>query len=137
MHVTLELIFVISILQGKPAIAHRDLKSKNILVKDDGECCIGDLGFAVKLNPGSKIPDVAHNPERVGTKRYMAPEVLDNTLRQSFEAYQQADMYSLGLVFWEITRRVHVPDLYEPVEYQLPYQVSVPFNHSRFSLHDC
>lgn len=24
----------------KPAIAHRDLKSKNILVKRDGQCCI-------------------------------------------------------------------------------------------------
>lgn len=62
--------------------------------------------------------------ERVGTKRYMAPEVLDNTLRaDSFDAYMQADMYSLGLVFWEMTRRVYVPDLYGPEEYQLPYQV--------------
>uniref|UniRef100_A0A183SLU0 receptor protein serine/threonine kinase n=1 Tax=Schistocephalus solidus TaxID=70667 RepID=A0A183SLU0_SCHSO len=90
--------------QGKPAIAHRDLKSRNILVKDDGECCIGDLGFAVKLDSVSGHLDVGYNPERVGTKRYMAPEVLDNTLRQSsFEAYKQADMYSLGLVFWELT----------------------------------
>ena len=29
---------------GKPAIAHRDLKSKNILVKRNGHCCIADLG---------------------------------------------------------------------------------------------
>ena len=33
--------------QGKPAIAHRDMKSKNILVKADNSCCIGDLGLAV------------------------------------------------------------------------------------------
>ncbi|XP_012493721.1 PREDICTED: TGF-beta receptor type-1 [Propithecus coquereli] len=32
--------------QGKPAIAHRDLKSKNILVKKNGTCCIADLGLA-------------------------------------------------------------------------------------------
>lgn len=30
---------------GKPAIAHRDLKSKNILVKRNGTCCIADLGM--------------------------------------------------------------------------------------------
>ncbi len=39
--------------QGKPAIAHRDLKSKNILVNKNGQCCIADLGkksFCMKQN---------------------------------------------------------------------------------------
>jgi bone morphogenetic protein receptor type-1B len=40
--------FVSSIFPGKPAIAHRDMKTKNILVKKDGSCCIADLGLAVK-----------------------------------------------------------------------------------------
>ena len=31
-------------MDGKPAIAHRDIKSKNILVKENGTCCIADLG---------------------------------------------------------------------------------------------
>ena len=34
--------------QGKPAIAHRDLKSRNILVKKDLSCVIADLGLCVK-----------------------------------------------------------------------------------------
>lgn len=33
---------------GKVALAHRDLKTKNILVKKDLSCCIADLGLAVK-----------------------------------------------------------------------------------------
>ena len=43
---------------------------------------------------------------RVGTRRYMAPELLDNSLdKTSFEAFKAADVYSLGLVYWEMGRR--------------------------------
>lgn len=31
-------------------MAHRDIKTKNILVKKNGSCCIADLGLAVKYN---------------------------------------------------------------------------------------
>ncbi|VDQ12116.1 unnamed protein product [Trichobilharzia regenti] len=92
----------------------------------DGECCIGDLGFALKLDSTmNSALEVNLHSDRVGTKRYMAPEVLDNTIRlTSPEAFKQADMYSLGLVFWEVTRRCYVHNLFGPDEYQLPYQVS-------------
>uniref|UniRef100_A0A3B4AKL6 TGF-beta receptor type-1 n=1 Tax=Periophthalmus magnuspinnatus TaxID=409849 RepID=A0A3B4AKL6_9GOBI len=55
--------------QGKPAIAHRDLKSKNILVKKNGTCCIADLGLAVRHDSATDTIDIAPN-HRVGTKRY-------------------------------------------------------------------
>ena len=49
--------------------------------------------------------DIAPN-SRVGTIRYLAPEVLDDTLEtQKFDAYRCADIYSLGLVLWEIACR--------------------------------
>ena len=35
--------------QRKPPIAHRDLKSKNILVKSNLTCCIADLGHCARL----------------------------------------------------------------------------------------
>ncbi len=50
---------------GKPAIAHRDLKSKNILVKSDGSCCIADLGLAVRYSKG--VLDMPDN-NKVGTR---------------------------------------------------------------------
>ncbi|KAL4217080.1 TGF-beta receptor type-1 [Mactra antiquata] len=105
--------------QGKPAIAHRDLKSKNILVKSNGQCCIADLGLAVRHDSAKDAVDIAPN-NRVGTKRYMAPEVLDETINMNhFESFKRADVYSFGLVLWEIARRCSSGGIYE--DYQQPY----------------
>ncbi|XP_039758958.1 activin receptor type-1 isoform X2 [Pararge aegeria] len=90
--------------QGKPAIAHRDIKSKNILVKLNGECCIADLGLAVTRQHVAS--NLTQNP-RQGTKRYMSPEALDQSMNvRCFEAYRKCDVYALALVLWEVTRRV-------------------------------
>lgn len=114
--------------QGKPAIAHRDLKSRNILVKRNGQCCIADLGLAVIHSQPNDYLDVGNNP-RVGTKRYMAPEVLDETIRMDvFESYKQTDIWALGLVFWEISRRTVVNGIVE--EYRPPFYDLVPSDPS-------
>jgi serine/threonine protein kinase len=83
----------------------------------------------------------------VGTRRYMAPEVLDETLNKTaFEAFKAADIYSFGLVLWEIARRCNtaassiseiITDesqeklvTYGPDEYQQPYFDCVPSDPS-------
>ncbi|XP_049281461.1 TGF-beta receptor type-1 isoform X3 [Anopheles funestus] len=105
--------------RGKPAIAHRDLKSKNILVKSNFTCCIGDLGLAVRHIVATDTVDIP-STHRVGTKRYMAPEVLDETINvYQFDSFKRADVYALGLVLWEIARRCNVDGIYD--EYQLPF----------------
>ena len=48
---------------------------------------------------------------RVGTRRYMAPELLSETLEpSSFESYKSSDIYSFSLVLWEIGRRTRTSD---------------------------
>ncbi|XP_006880854.1 PREDICTED: activin receptor type-1C isoform X3 [Elephantulus edwardii] len=114
--------------QGKPAIAHRDIKSKNILVKKCETCAIADLGLAVKHDSVLNTIDIPQNP-RVGTKRYMAPELLDDTMNVNiFESFKRADIYSVGLVYWEIARRCSVGGITE--DYQLPYYDMVPSDPS-------
>ncbi len=104
--------------QGKPAIAHRDLKSKNILVKSNGVCAIGDLGMAVRYDHRTDLLDIPETG-KVGTKRYLAPEVLDDSIdTSSFESFKHADVYALSLVFWEICQRnAKIGE----AEFQLPY----------------
>ncbi|KAJ8352261.1 hypothetical protein SKAU_G00237370 [Synaphobranchus kaupii] len=59
----------------------------------------------------------------------MAPEVLDETINiNTFESFKRADIYSLGLVFWEVARRCPVTGIYE--DYQLPYYDMVPSDPS-------
>ena len=90
---------------GKPAIAHRDLKSRNILVKADYSCCIADLGLSLTYEQATG--EVKEPPRTtVGTKRYLAPEILaENIAVKNFESFKRSDIYSFGLVMWEIGRR--------------------------------
>ncbi|XP_017867919.1 PREDICTED: bone morphogenetic protein receptor type-1B [Drosophila arizonae] len=124
---------------GKPAIAHRDIKSKNILVKRNGQCAIADFGLAVKYISELDEIHIAQNT-RVGTRRYMAPEVLDQTLNpQQFEEFKRADMYSVGLVLWEIARRCYTPisgtKTTSCEDYALPYHDVVPSDPTFDDMH--
>ncbi|MBN3277521.1 ACV1C protein, partial [Polyodon spathula] len=118
----------VTIKLGKPAIAHRDLKSKNILVKKNGTCAIADLGLAVKHDSVTNMIDIPSN-HRVGTKRYMAPEILDDKINiNNIESFKRTDIYSLGLVFWELVRRCSIRGIHD--DYQLPYYDMVPSDPS-------
>jgi len=92
----------------------------------DGRCCIADLGLAVLQRPPqpgvmpptsgslSSVDElkVAAAQLKVGTRRCMAPEILNETINVDvFDSYRQADVYSFALVIWEISRRFIVSGL--------------------------
>ncbi|XP_037831943.1 activin receptor type-2A isoform X2 [Kryptolebias marmoratus] len=105
----------------KPAIAHRDFKSKNVLLKSDLTACIADFGLALRFEAG-KSPGDSHG--HVGTWRYMAPEVLEGAINFQRDAFLRIDMYALGLVLWELASRCKAAD--GPVdEYMLPFEEEV------------
>ena len=45
------------------------------------------------------------NVYQVGTKRYMAPEILQGSITFKAEAFIATDVYALGLVMWELISR--------------------------------
>uniref|UniRef100_A0A1A7WKF6 Serine/threonine-protein kinase receptor n=1 Tax=Iconisemion striatum TaxID=60296 RepID=A0A1A7WKF6_9TELE len=105
----------------KPAIAHRDFKSKNIILRSDLTAVIADFGLAVRFEAGEP-PGDTHG--QVGTRRYMAPEVLEGAINFQRDAFLRIDMYALGLVLWEVLTRCKAAD--GPVdEYLLPFEEEV------------
>ena len=55
----------------------------------------------------------------------MAPELLDESINENiFDCWKRADVYSLGLVYWELGRRCQQGQD-EAQEYQMPYYQDV------------
>ena len=99
--------------KGKPPIAHRDIKSANILVKGDLTCCLADMGLAFVGRSQPTAPSVDHE---VGTTRYMSPEILSSQRHSSMDMQHQvshyiwSDIYSMALVIWEMCRRTVIEE---------------------------
>uniref|UniRef100_F6WF86 receptor protein serine/threonine kinase n=1 Tax=Ciona intestinalis TaxID=7719 RepID=F6WF86_CIOIN len=93
---------------GRPKIpiAHRDVKSCNILVKDGRrECVLADFGLSLKLDPKLSRDELA-NAGQVGTSRYMAPELLERLVNLTdIEMFKRVDVYAMALVLWEMANR--------------------------------
>ncbi|XP_058470243.1 TGF-beta receptor type-2 isoform X2 [Solea solea] len=101
----------------KVPVAHRDLKSSNIVMKSRTECALCDFGLALRLDVSLTVDDYA-NSGQVGTARYMAPEVLESRVNlEDLEAFKQMDVYSMSLVLWEMSSRclaIGKVESYEP-----------------------
>ncbi len=80
-------------------VVHRDIKPDNIMFDAAGVPHLMDLGIAKFADDGAKTdPGVTTTGVMIGTPAYMAPEqVMD-----SRHVDARADIYSLGIVFWEM-----------------------------------
>ncbi|KAJ7220218.1 kinase-like domain-containing protein [Mycena pura] len=92
-------------------ILHRDIKLTNIFIDAKGDCKVGDFGLAtsnpsaLEPIPPSHVPHTS-DPEltlEVGTRLYIAPEVQSR--KRGPRNHAKADMYSLGIVFFEMNHK--------------------------------
>ncbi|MDR1670424.1 MAG: protein kinase [Spiroplasmataceae bacterium] len=80
-------------------IIHRDLKSLNVLLSSDHTAKLADFGLAKIIDESTST---GQNPK--GTWRWLAPEVLGGAKHT-----YQSDIYSLGIVIWEIVAQNTLP----------------------------
>jgi serine/threonine protein kinase len=79
-------------------VVHRDIKPENILLAADGSVKIADFGLSRILGNESQQDVLTGTHQVMGTLRYMAPEQLEG----SRNVDHRADIYSLGVVFYEM-----------------------------------
>ncbi|XP_061733864.1 serine/threonine-protein kinase Nek3 isoform X3 [Nerophis ophidion] len=78
-------------------VLHRDLKSKNIFLTDEGTIKLGDFGSACVLSSAE-----AYACTYVGTPYYVAPEIWENKPYNN-----KSDVWSLGCVLYELCTLRH------------------------------
>jgi len=82
---------------AKPPIIHRDLKTPNVLlastiVKSEAVAKVSDFGLSGAIQTVSNM--------EVSNPRWLAPEVM-----QKDEPTEKADVYSFGVILWELLVR--------------------------------
>jgi len=87
---------IIDYVHGK-AIAHRDIKSENVLLPVEGGVKVIDFGLAKDYSGSSAEHNVTRKGEFLGTPEYLAPEVIRHQA-----IGPSCDIYSLGVVLYEV-----------------------------------
>ena len=82
----------------KKGIVHRDIKPENILLDTEGNVKIADFGLARLLDRPTSAYTLTQSGQQMGTPHYMAPEQIEHPQ----EVDHRADIYSLGVVFYEM-----------------------------------
>ena len=82
----------------KQNLVHRDIKPSNFMVDPEGKVKLMDFGIAKNTDANAAEYTQTGTGVQMGTPMYMSPEQVRNTKEVTFAS----DIYSLGVVLWQM-----------------------------------
>ena len=79
-------------------LVHRDIKPSNFMINSEGQVKLCDFGIAKNTDTQSSDYTQTGTTHSMGTPMYMSPEQIKSTK----EVTLQSDIYSLGVVLWQM-----------------------------------
>ena len=107
-------------------VVHRDLKPHNLMIDDRRQVRLLDFGLAKSLDATRE--SLSMSGEITGTAHYMSPE---QTLAKRVEVDHRADIWSLGVILYEIltlTRPFDGKNL-QQIVYDICFKEPTPLSH--------
>ena len=98
-------------------VVHRDLKPSNIMIDKDGNARIMDFGIARSL----ETKGITGAGMMIGTPEYMSPEQVEGK-----EVDQRSDIYSLGVILYEMMTGQVPFDGETPLAIALKHKTEMP-----------
>jgi serine/threonine protein kinase len=99
----------------RKGVIHRDVTPANVILAEDGRVVLTDFGLALDVIEGTR-------GEVFGTPHYIAPEQA----RSSSRAVPQSDLYSLGVILYEMLTGVTPFDDASPASLALKHITDEP-----------
>ncbi|MEI7015003.1 protein kinase domain-containing protein, partial [Leptospira licerasiae] len=100
------------LLKNEPSLAHRDIKPENVMLSNEGEIILMDLGV-LKIIGSPSYTDLGQK-QFLGTLRYAAPEFLTRNEVDTIDGWRSVNLYQIGAIFHDLIMGEEIYGQVEP-----------------------